>query len=85
MRKLTIYLEEASVRSLQRLAAARKCRQAEIVREVVSDYLRQYPRPQAKGAGMYSSGRSDISERAEELLRHAVRAKVSRRRNRDIL
>lgn len=85
MRKLTIYLEEASVRSLQRLATERKCSQVEIVREAVSDYLRQYRRPQAKGVGMYSSGRSDISERAEELLRHAARAKVFRRGDRDIL
>lgn len=64
MRKVTIYLEEASVRSLQRLAAERKCTQAEIMREAVSDYLRQYRRPQARGVGMYSSGRSDISRRS---------------------
>jgi len=79
MRRLTIYLEENSVRSLQRLAAERNCSQVEIVREAVSDYLRQYRRPRAKGIGMYSSCRSDISERAEELLRHAAGAKVSRR------
>jgi hypothetical protein len=72
MRKLTIYLEENSVRSLQRLAVERKCTQAELVREAIGDYLRRHCRPPAKGVGLYSSGRSDISERAEELLRHAA-------------
>ena len=73
------------MRSLQWLAAERKCTEAELVREAIGDYLRRHCRPPAKGVGLYSSGRSDISERAEELLRNAARAKVSRGRNRDIL
>lgn len=82
MRKFAVYLDEASLRDLQRLSAERKCTRAAIVREAIGAYLRRCRRPPAKGIGMYSSGRSDISERAEELLWHAARVRVSRRNER---
>jgi hypothetical protein len=47
--------------------------QAEVVRDAVMQYVRQASRPEPKGIGAYRSGRSDISERAEELLKAATR------------
>ena len=35
MRKFTVYLDEASVRGVQRLAVERKCSQTAIVREAI--------------------------------------------------
>jgi predicted transcriptional regulator len=75
MRKLTIYLDDTSMRRVRRLAKRRQCAQSQIVREAVADYLSR-ERPPAKGIGAYDSGRTDVSERAEELLRGAARAKV---------
>jgi len=73
MMKLTAHLDESLVRAIRRLAARRHCTRAKIMREAVADYLRNYRRPQIKGMGSYDSGRTDVSERAEELLREAAR------------
>jgi predicted transcriptional regulator len=75
MHKLTIYLDDTSARAVRRLAERRQCTQSQIVREAVADYL-SHERSPAKGIGAYDSGRADVSERAEELLRGAARAKV---------
>jgi len=73
MMKLTAHLDESLVRAIRRLAARRHCTRAKIMREAVADYLRNYRRPQIKGMGSYDSGRTDVSERAEELLWEAAR------------
>ena len=47
--------------------------QEEIIRDAIAAYAPKISRPLPKGIGAYRSGRSDVSERAEELLREAAR------------
>ena len=68
--KTTLYLPEADYRRLKALAARDGRKTAELVREAVSEYARRRAGarlPRSLGAGR--SGRGDVSERAEELLR----------------
>jgi hypothetical protein len=71
--KITVSFDEAIVLSLRQLAQAQGRSQAELVRDAVMQYVRQANRPEPKGIGAYRSGRSDISGRAEELLKSATR------------
>jgi predicted transcriptional regulator len=67
MHKTTIYLEEQVYRRIQRLAKATGRTQAMIIREALAAYTGGGRRaPSSVGAG--ASGRSDASDRAEELL-----------------
>jgi hypothetical protein len=49
-------------------AARRKQPIAELLREALRTYLTRSPRRLPPGVGEFSSGRSDIAERAEEIL-----------------
>jgi hypothetical protein len=71
--KITVYLDEGTALSLRRLAHGQGRSQAELIRDAVVQYVRQAERPAPKGIGAYHSGRSDISGRAEELLKAATR------------
>ena len=71
--KITVTFDEATVLSLRQLAQAQGRSQAELVRDAVMQYVRQAHRPEPKGIGAYRSGRSDISGRAEELLKLVTR------------
>ncbi len=73
MIKSTVYLDAEIVLSLRQLAKARGTSQAELIREAVAGYTERAGRPAPKGVGAYRSGRSDISEKAEVLLREAAR------------
>jgi hypothetical protein len=73
MVKTTLYLEEDTVQALERLANTQGRSQAEIIREALAVYTERGVRPAPKGIGAYRSGRSDVSERAEDLLREAAR------------
>jgi hypothetical protein len=67
--KTTVYLDAAVYRRLKALARSQGRTAAELVREAVADYTARVSapvRPSSLGAGR--SGRSDLSERAEELL-----------------
>jgi hypothetical protein len=76
MVKTTIYIEPTVALTLRQLAAAQGRSQAEIIREAISSYAsKSARRPRPKGIGVYESGRSDVSERAEELMRHAARSR----------
>ncbi len=69
MDKTTVYLDSDDYRRLKRLAAEQGRPSAELVREAVAEYTRRHaPRRVARSIGAFSSGRSDIGERAEELL-----------------
>ncbi len=67
--KTTIYLNPVDYRTLKALARAQGRTTAALVREAVAEYARRHSvpaRPASLGAGR--SGRSDLSERSEELL-----------------
>lgn len=69
MEKTTLYLEAADYRKLKRIAAADKRAPAALVREAVAEYVaRRASRTLPSSVGAFGSGRSDLSERAEELL-----------------
>lgn len=69
MEKTTVYLRSEDYRKLKRLALERGRPSAELVREAVAEYAaRHAQRRLAKSVGAFKSGRSDLSERAEELL-----------------
>ena len=68
--KTTVYLTAADYRRLKALARATDRTTAELVREAVAEYARRHApggRPKSLGAGR--SGRGNIAERAEEMLR----------------
>ena len=68
--KTTVYLPEAEYRRLKSIAREQKRTAAELVRDAVSQYARRHRRrlrPRSLGAGR--SGRGDLSDRAEELLK----------------
>ena len=51
-------------------------RKEQIIREAILSYTgKASRRPRPKGVGAYTSGRTDISERAEELMRSAARSR----------
>ncbi len=74
--KTTVYLAEEDYRQIKLLARERKRSAAELVREAVAEYARRRSRkvrPRSLGAGR--SGRGDLSERAEELLKGLGRSR----------
>jgi predicted transcriptional regulator len=73
MVKTTVYLDETVALKLRQIAKAGSQSQAEVIRDALETYTREAQRPRPKGLGGYRSGRSDISEKAEELLRRAAR------------
>lgn len=75
--RTTVYLNTADYEQLKRLARAQGRPTAELVREAVAEYAARHaaaaPRPRSIGAGR--SGRTDLSERAERLLKGLGRAR----------
>lgn len=70
MVETTISLDDDVALRLEQLARASGRSSDELLREAVAIYLRSTPPPlrSIPGAGAFRSGRSDVSERAEELL-----------------
>ena len=75
MIKTTVYMDSEAALTLRQLAAAQGRPQAEIIREAILAYTKSVGRPRPKGVGAYDSGRADISERSEELMRRAARSR----------
>lgn len=68
--KTTVYLDQAVYRRLQALARERGGTAAELVREAVAEYAERHaPRRRPRSLGAGHSGRGDLSERSEKLLR----------------
>lgn len=68
--KTTVYLGAGDYRRLQALAREEGRAAAELVREAVSEYVKRRGgagRPRSLGA--FRSGRNDLAEKAEALLR----------------
>jgi hypothetical protein len=69
MDKTTLYLDADDYRKLKRIAARKGRAPAALVREAVAEYVvRHGAAPVPRSVGAFSSGRGDLSERAEELL-----------------
>jgi len=67
--KTTVYLDADDYRRLKGLGRKRGAPAAELVREAVAEYVvRHAPAAEPKSLGAFSSGRGDLSERAEALL-----------------
>jgi len=68
--KTTLYLPEADYRRLKDLARREGRATAELVREAVAQYARRRRPARLPGSlGVGRSGRGDLSERAESLLK----------------
>jgi hypothetical protein len=68
MPRTTLDLETGMLLRVREAAKAEGRSQAALIREAIAVYLEQRERPKPKGVGVYASGRSDLSERTEELL-----------------
>ncbi|MCX8050096.1 MAG: ribbon-helix-helix protein, CopG family [Methylohalobius sp.] len=76
MFRTTLYLDEETVLALRQLAKLQKRTQAEIIRDALKRYFehaRLEKRRVLPGLGAYRSGRHDISDKAEELLKQAAK------------
>jgi hypothetical protein len=74
MQKTTMYLDQETKHTLKRVAQIEGKTQAQTLREAVASYAAKLRQPKAKGIGAYRSGRKDISEKAEALLKAAARS-----------
>jgi len=75
MVKTTVYIVSEVALTLRQLSAIQRRPQAEIIREAILAYTKSAGRPRPKGVGAYKSGHTDISERAEDLMRRAARSR----------
>lgn len=72
--KTTVYLATVDYRRLQALARAQGRSAAQLVREAVAQYAARAVAPsRPSSVGIGRSGRRNLSERAEELLRRRPR------------
>jgi predicted transcriptional regulator len=72
MTAITVHVDDEMAELLHRLAVAQQRTETEIVREALAAFM-QAPRPLPRGMGKYRSGRRDVSEKARDLLREAVK------------
>jgi predicted transcriptional regulator len=79
--KTTLYLNEDDYRRLKALARAAGRPPAALVREAVAEYVvsRRAGARRARSIGAFSSGRADLSERAEDLLSGMGRPRAKKR------
>lgn len=67
--KTTVYVPDTDYRTLKALARRQNRSTAELLREAIAEYAKRHaPRMKPRSLGSGNSGRSDLSERAEELL-----------------
>jgi predicted transcriptional regulator len=70
MEKTTVYLDEIDYRRLKRVAARRRIPPARLLREAVAEFVARHDTPtRARSLGAFRSGRGDLAEKAEALLR----------------
>ncbi len=67
MQKTTVYLPDDLKRDLERVAAARGCSEAELIREAVRTLARESvaPRPRLP---LFKSGKPGLAERVDQAL-----------------
>ncbi len=74
--RTTVYVDEDVAVALRHRASVERRSQAELIREALRRYVEEVEhseRPPIPGIGRYRSGRTDVSDRAEDLLRQAAR------------
>jgi predicted transcriptional regulator len=71
MMKTTVYLDAETVLSLRHMAESQGRSQADLIRDALETYTRRGKRPRLRGLGKYDSGKTNISEKAEDILREA--------------
>jgi predicted transcriptional regulator len=71
--KTTVYLDTDTVLALRQMAESQGRPQAELIRDALESYVKRGKRPLPAAMGKYDSGESDVSERAEEILRKAAK------------
>jgi len=69
---ITVQLDDDLADLLRRLAASQQRSETDIVREALAAYV-QTARPLPRGMGKYHSGQGDVSEKARDILRQAVK------------
>ena len=83
MIKTTVYLDSDVALTLRQRAIQEGRSQAELIRDALAQYTLQQKRPAIPGVGEFRSGETDVSERAEEILREAsTHGKWRRQRSR---
>ena len=81
---VSLRLDELLAKRLEVAAKARGISKSELIRQCLDDYLSngdQQPSVWEQGKhlfGRHGSGRSDLSEKCEDILRERFRAKASR-------
>ncbi|NJL41760.1 MAG: ribbon-helix-helix protein, CopG family [Leptolyngbyaceae cyanobacterium SM1_4_3] len=68
MKTTTVHLPDEATLALEQLALQTGRSQAELIQEAIADYLSRKRQSLPSSIGMGASGRSDLSERDEELL-----------------
>ena len=71
MVKTTVYLDNDVALALRQSATLEGRSQAELIRDALSAYTARQGRPPIPGIGEFDSGESNVSERAEQILRQA--------------
>lgn len=76
MKRTTIFADEETLLALRTIAKQEGVSLAELVRKALEAFVAQHrsTRPPLSIVGIGRSGRHDVSERAEELLLHALRS-----------
>jgi len=68
MTEITISIEPEIMQIVHQIADRQGCTQIEVIQEAVKKYTKNISHSKPKGIGRFHSGRSDISEKAEELM-----------------
>jgi len=71
--KTTVNLDRDNVAALREMSRSQSRSQAELIQEANRRFARRVKRTAMQGIGAFRSGRSDISEKAEELLAEGAR------------
>jgi predicted transcriptional regulator len=73
MVKTTVYLDADLAVTIRQLATSEGRAPAELIREALAEYVRRRKRPAIPGLGEFDSGHADTSQKAEQILRRAVK------------
>ena len=71
MVKTTVYIETDTALAIRQMAESQGRSQADLIRDALDAYAKRAQRPLPAGLGKYDSGATDVSERAEDILREA--------------